>query len=42
MTWTPKVHQGSDAIMIQQCGPNSSYITLQNWTANELATWKKK
>ncbi|HRY37828.1 MAG TPA: ABC transporter substrate-binding protein [Smithellaceae bacterium] len=42
VTWTPSVHQGSDAIMIQKCGPNSTYITLQNWTANELATWKKK
>ena len=42
VTWTPAVHQGTDAIMIQKCGPNSSYILLQNWTANELATWKKK
>ncbi len=42
VTWTPAVHQGSDAIMIQKCGPNSTYITLQDWTTNELATWKKK
>ena len=42
VTWTPGVHQGTDAIMIQKCGPNSTYITLQDWTANELATWKKK
>ncbi len=42
VTWTPGVHQGTDSIMIQKCGPNSTYITLQDWTANELATWKKK
>ena len=42
ITWSPDVHQGSDAIMIQKCGPNSTYITLQDWTTNELATWKKK
>ena len=42
VTWTPGVHQGTDAIMIQKCGPNATYITLQDWTINELATWKKK
>lgn len=42
INWTPKVHQGTDSIQIQKCGPNSSYITLQDWTQNELATWKKK
>jgi len=42
VTWTPRVHQGTDSIMIQKCGPNSTYITLQGWTANDLATWKKR
>jgi hypothetical protein len=42
INWSPKVHQGSDAIQIQKCGPNSSYILLQDWTSNDLATWKKK
>ncbi|HSR12550.1 MAG TPA: ABC transporter substrate-binding protein [Thermodesulfobacteriota bacterium] len=41
VNWTPEVHQGTDAVMIQKCGPNSSYITVQDWTANEMATWKK-
>lgn len=40
--WSANVHQGTDSIMIQKCGPNASYITLWGWTANELATWKKK
>ncbi len=42
ITWSTGVHQGSDSIMIHKCGPNSTYITLQDWTTNELATWKKK
>jgi len=42
INWSPKVHQGSDSVQIQKCGPNSSYIVLQDWTANELATWKEK
>lgn len=42
INWSPKVHQGSDSIQIQKCGPDSSYITLQDWTSNDLATWKKK
>jgi branched-chain amino acid transport system substrate-binding protein len=42
ITWNEKMHQGSDSVQIQKCGPNSSYITLQGWTSNDLATWKKK
>ncbi|MRR39217.1 ABC transporter substrate-binding protein, partial [bacterium] len=42
ITWTPQQHQGSDSVLIQQCGPNSSYIILQDWTVNDLAKWKKK
>jgi ABC-type branched-subunit amino acid transport system substrate-binding protein len=42
ITWTPKIHQGTDSIQIQKCGPNASYVLLQDWTSNELATWKKK
>lgn len=42
VNWTPKVHQGTDSIQIQKCGPNSNYIMLQDWTPNDLATWKKK
>jgi ABC-type branched-subunit amino acid transport system substrate-binding protein len=41
ITWTEKQHQGTDSVMIQKCGPNASYIQLQGWTANDLATWKK-
>ena len=42
ITWTATQHQGSDSVMIWKCGPNGSYIKLQGWTANDLATWKKK
>lgn len=42
ITWTSEVHQGTDSIQIQQCGPNGSYILLQDWVQNELATWKPK
>ena len=42
VNWSPAVHQGTDSIQILKCGPNSSYITLQDWTANDIATWKKK
>jgi len=41
ITWSPKNHQGTDSIQIQKCGPGASYILLQDWTSNELATWKK-
>ena len=41
ITWTPKQHQGTDSVMIQKCGPGASYIMLQDWTTNDLATWKK-
>jgi ABC-type branched-subunit amino acid transport system substrate-binding protein len=42
VNWSPTQHQGCDSIQILKCGPNSSYIILQDWTANDLATWKKK
>ncbi len=42
ITWTSSQHQGSDSVMIQKCGPNGTHIILQGWTANDLATWKKK
>lgn len=42
INWSPQVHQGVDSVIIQKCGPNSSYILLQDWTSNDLATWKKK
>ena len=42
ITWTEKQHQGTDSVQIQKCGPNASYIQLQGWTTNDLATWKKK
>ena len=41
ITWTEKQHQGTDSVMIQKCGPKASYILLQDWTTNDLATWKK-
>ena len=40
INWTEKEHQGTDSIMIQKCGPNASYIDMQEWTKNDLATWK--
>ncbi len=42
VTWTANQHQGTDSIQIWKCGPSASTILLQDWTANELATWKKK
>jgi branched-chain amino acid transport system substrate-binding protein len=42
ITWTPSQHQGSDSVMIWKSGPNGATIKLQDWTANDLATWKKK
>ncbi|MCX5841637.1 MAG: ABC transporter substrate-binding protein [Deltaproteobacteria bacterium] len=42
ITWTSSQHQGSDSVMIQKCGPKGTHIMLQGWTANDLATWKKK
>jgi branched-chain amino acid transport system substrate-binding protein len=42
VNWTEKQHQGTDSVQIQKCGPNGSYIQLQGWTTNDLATWKKK
>jgi branched-chain amino acid transport system substrate-binding protein len=41
INWTERQHQGTDSVMIQKCGPGASYITLQDWTTNDLATWKK-
>ena len=41
INWSEKQHQGSDSVVIQKCGPNGSYIELQGWTPNDLATWKK-
>jgi hypothetical protein len=41
VTWTPKIHQGTDSIQVQKCGPNAEYILLQDWKANDMATWKK-
>jgi branched-chain amino acid transport system substrate-binding protein len=41
INFTEKQHQGSDSVVIQKCGPNGSYIELQGWTTNDLATWKK-
>ena len=31
-----------DAVQIMRCGPGGSHKVLQDWTSNELATWKKK
>jgi ABC-type branched-subunit amino acid transport system substrate-binding protein len=41
ITWSEKCHQGTDSVQIQKCGPGGSYTLLQDWTANDLATWKK-
>ncbi len=42
ITWSADNHQGTDSVQIQKCGPGGSYILLQDWTANDLATWKTK
>ncbi|MCX5827280.1 MAG: ABC transporter substrate-binding protein [Deltaproteobacteria bacterium] len=42
ITWTSAQHQGTDSIMIWKCGPGGSTTVLQGWSANDLATWKKK
>jgi len=42
VTWTAAQHQGTDSIQIWRCGPGASTILLQDWTSNELASWKKK
>jgi ABC-type branched-subunit amino acid transport system substrate-binding protein len=42
INWSPQVHQGTDSVIIQKCGPGSSYILIQDWTSNDLATWNKK
>jgi branched-chain amino acid transport system substrate-binding protein len=41
INFSADVHQGTDSVQIQQCGPGGSYILLQDWTPNDLATWKK-
>ena len=41
VNWTEKQHQGTDSVQILKCGPNASYIMLQDWTTNDMATWKK-
>jgi ABC-type branched-subunit amino acid transport system substrate-binding protein len=42
VNWTADQHQGTDSVQIWKCGPGGSTIVLQDWTSNELATWKKK
>jgi len=41
ITWTKNRHQGTDSVQIHKCGPEGKSILLQDWTSNELATWKK-
>ena len=40
ITWNKNRHQGTDSVQIQKCGPGAKAILLQDWTPNELATWK--
>jgi len=42
ITWNKNQRQGTDAVQIMRCGPGGSHKVLQDWTSNELATWKKK
>ncbi len=42
ITWNKDQRQGTDAVQIMRCGPGGSHKVLKDWTANELATWKKK
>ncbi|MGC9323460.1 MAG: ABC transporter substrate-binding protein [Desulfomonilia bacterium] len=41
ISWSADQHQGTDSIQIQKCGPGGTAILLQDWTPNDLATWKK-
>jgi hypothetical protein len=41
ITWNKNCHQGTDSVQIQKCGPGGTAELLQDWTPNELATWKK-
>ncbi len=41
ITWNKNRHQGTDSVQIHKCGPGGKSIMLQDWTSNELATWKK-
>ena len=41
ITWTKNRHQGTDSVQIHKCGPGGKSILLQDWTSNDLATWKK-
>jgi branched-chain amino acid transport system substrate-binding protein len=41
ITWTKDRHQGTDSVQIHKCGPGGQSILLQDWTSNELATWRK-
>ncbi len=41
ITWNKNRHQGTDSVQIQKCGPGGKAILLQDWTPNEIATWKK-
>jgi ABC-type branched-subunit amino acid transport system substrate-binding protein len=42
ITWNESRRQGTDAVQIARCGPGGSHELLQDWTSNDLATWKKK
>jgi len=42
ITWNESRRQGTDAVQIARCGPGGSHELLQDWTANDLATWNKK
>ncbi len=41
ITWHKNRHQGTDSVQIHQSGPGGKSILLQDWTANELAIWKR-
>lgn len=41
ITWSPTCHQGTDSCMIARCGTNGKMIMLQDWKADNLATWRK-
>lgn len=41
VTFSKKLHQGTDSIRIVKCLPGGKYELLQDEVTNELATWKK-
>ena len=42
VSFSEKCHQGTGSFQITKCGPGGTFKLLQDWTSNDLATWKNK